>query len=103
MPGFARISYGKICVSVYTYISLFVFMYSCMYACMHACMYVNMYMYIHRYIYIYIYIYIWYPPPCTHAFLLNLSFGKVWVLGMPYLPRVRMAWILGLGESACKS
>ena len=62
MPGFARISYGKICVSVYTYISLFVFMYSCMYACMHACMYVNMYMYIHRYIYIYIYIYM-VPPP----------------------------------------
>ena len=46
------------------------------------------------------------PPPCTHAFLLNLSFGKVWVLGMPlypHLPHVRIAWVVGLGESACKS
>ena len=41
-----------------------------------------MYIYILLSIYIYLYIYIWYPPPppCTHAGLLNLGFGKGWVL-----------------------
>ena len=29
------------------------------------------------------YIYMAPPPPCTHACLLNLGFGKAWVLGMP--------------------
>ena len=45
----------------------------------------------HVYIYICIlYIYIHGnpppPPPCTHACLLNLGFGKGWVLGMPLFP-----------------
>ena len=60
----------------------------------------TIYIYIYICIYIYIYIYM-VPPPCTHAFLLNLSFGKVRVLGMPlhpHLPHCRMAWVLGLGE-----
>ena len=40
---------------------------------------------LHSYIYIYIYM-VPHPPPCTHACLLNLGFGKRWVLGMPLFP-----------------
>ena len=68
----------------------------------------DIYIYIYTHTHIYIYIYIYGTPPHVptpfYAFLLNLSFGKVWVLGMPlypHLPHVRMAWVLGLGESAC--
>ena len=45
--------------------------------------YICICIYIYMYIYIYIYIYI-YPL-------------------YPHLPHFRMAWVLGLGESACKS
>ena len=78
----------------------------CVYIYIHTDIYIYTCTHTHIYIYIYIYIYMVPHPSCTHAFLLNLSFGKVWVLGMPlyaHLPHVRMAWVLGLGESACKS
>ena len=55
-------------------------------------------------IYLSIYIYIYgTPPPCTHACLLNLGFGKGWVLGMPLFPAFlrnlscRTAWVNGIG------
>ena len=96
--------YMYICIYVYMYICIYVYMYICniciyvyMYICIYVYMYICIYVYMYICIYVYMYIYMVPPPPCTHACLLNLGFGKGWVLELQKRRGVNGR------KSACKS